>query len=411
MLGGKLVEPLRSADYRRLWLGQLVSVVGDKVDQIALGILVYEATGSGLQMGITLAISMLPSALLGMVAGVYVDRFDKRRTMIVADLFRAALVFSVPFVAEVSIIAVYVVALLVATVSLFFEPAKLSLIPKLVREDELMAANSLDNATVSAAELVGLAFAAAVVAVMGTRLAFFFDAATFLVSTYFIARIAHREDREARSRAVIEGVWADVAEGTRYMWRHELLRDLLLIYSVAMAAVAASVTFFYVLALERFAAGAPGLALMDGAITVGLLVGSIAIGRTGSRGATRKLLWGLTAFAGMLWLLAVVPTVALAIPVLLAMGIANMYFYVPMSTVIQTTASPNMTGRAFAAKQTLSRIFSVGGFVLAGVITERVGIQPSIVFASLFMAVIAAIGWTRPQLRAAPLLPAAEAVQ
>lgn len=411
MLGGKLVEPLRSKDYRRLWLGQLVSVIGDKVDQIALGILVYEATGSGLQMGITLAISMLPSALFGMVAGVYVDRFDKRRTMIVADVLRAGLVLSVPFVAQVSIVAVYAVALLVATVSLFFEPAKLSLIPKLVRKDELMAANSLDNATVSTAELVGLAFAAGVVAAMGTRLAFFFDAATFLVSAFFIVRIAHREERHHGMRAVTDSIWADVIEGTRYMWRHDVLRDLLLVYSVAMAAVAASVTFFYVLALERFKAGAPGLAVMDGAITVGLLIGSVAVGRSSARAATRMLLWGLTSFAGMLWLLAVVPTVGLAIPVLLVMGIANMYFYVPMSTIIQTLATPAMTGRAFAAKQTLSRVFSVGGYVLAGVITERVGLQESIVVVSLFMAVIAAIGWMRPRLRAIPPLTAVEAVQ
>lgn len=411
MLWGTLIGPLRSKDYRRLWLGQLVSVIGDKVDQIALGILVYEATGSGLQMGITLAISMLPSALFGMVAGVYVDRFDKRRTMIAADLARAVLVLSVPFVAEVSIVGVYAVALLVATVSLFFEPSKLSLIPRLVREDELMAANSLDSATVSAAELVGLAFAAGLVAAVGTRLAFFFDSATFLVSTFFIWRIAHREERHAGAKAVAEGVWDDVLEGTRYMWRHEVLRDLLLVYSVAMAAVAASVTFFYVLALERFAAGAPGLALMDGAITVGLLIGSVAIGRTSAGGATRRLLCGLTAFAGMLWLLAVVPSVALAIPILLAMGIANMYFYVPMATVIQTMAVPAMTGRAFAAKQTLSRMFSVGGYVLAGVITERVGLQPSIIMMSLFMALVAAVGWSRPHLRATRPLPVAEAVQ
>lgn len=411
MLGGKLVEPLRSKDYRRLWLGQLVSVIGDKVDQIALGILVYEATGSGLQMGITLAISMLPSALFGMVAGVYVDRFDKRRTMIVADLVRAALVLSVPFVAEVSIYAVYAIALLVATVSLFFEPAKLSLIPKLVGDDQLMAANSLDNATVSAAELVGLALAAGVVAAMGTRLAFFLDAATFLVSAAFIVGIGHREAQRRAETAVAGGVWDDVVEGTRYMWRHDLLRDLLLVYSAAMAAVAASVTFFYVLALERFDAGAPGLAIMDGAITVGLLLGSVAIGRGSTSDVTRKLLWGLTWFAAMSLLLALVPTVVLAVPILLAMGVANMYFYVPMSTVIQTAAVPSMTGRAFAAKQTLSRIFSVGGYLAAGVLTESIGLGSSILTVGAFMLVVVAIGWSRPRLRMKGPLTAEAAVQ
>jgi predicted MFS family arabinose efflux permease len=320
-------------------------------------------------------------------------------------------VLSVPFVAEVSIIAVYAVAMGVATLSLFFEPAKLSLIPRLVEKDKLMAANSLDNATVSAAELVGLAFAAGIVAAMGTRLAFFFDAATFAVSALFIMRISYREHREVQPRVGVEGVWTEVVEGTRYMWHHDILRDLLLVYSIAMAAVAASVQFFFMLALERFSAGAPGLALMDGAITVGLLIGSVVISRASARGATRNLLWGLTAFAGMLWLLAVVPGVALAIPVLLAMGVANMFFYVPMSTVIQTAADPAMTGRAFAAKQTLSRTFSVAGFLLAGVITEHAGLQPSIILVSVFMGLVAAAGWTRPRLRAGDALTPVEAVQ
>ncbi len=411
MLGGRLAEPLRSRDYRRLWLGQLVSVIGDKVDQIALGILVYEATGSGLQMGIVLALSMLPAALFGMVAGAYVDRFDKRRTMIVADLLRAVLVLSVPFVAEYSIVAVYAVALLVATVSLFFEPAKLSLIPKLVDEEQLMAANSLDNATVSAAELAGLAFAAGLVASMGTRLAFFLDSATFLVSALFILGVGYRETRQSGQVAPTGGVWADVVEGMRYIWQHDVLRDLLLVYSAATAAVAAALLFFYVLALEKFDGGAPGLAVMDGAITVGLLIGSILIGRTGAAGAVRKLLWGLTVFAGLYWLLAVVPTVAWSIPLLLVMGIANMFFYVPMSTVLQTMTVPSMTGRAFAAKQTLSRTLSVGGYLAAGALTEKLGLQTSIILVSGFMVTVAAIGWLRPALRRALPLSGAQDLQ
>lgn len=413
MPGGGLLEPLRSRDFRRLWLGQLVSVVGDKVDQIALGILVYQKTGSGLQMGITLAISMLPAAVFGMVAGTFVDRLDKRRTMLVADALRAALVLSVPFVAERfdSILPVYIVALILATVGLFFEPAKLSLIPKLVRRDELMAANSLDNATVSAAELTGLAFAAGIVASMGVRLAFFFDAATFVVSAIFVLAIGHREVLEPATGGVLTGVGADLVEGLRSVWRHPVLRDLLAVYAVAMSAVAASVTFVYVLALETFRGGAPGLALMDGSITVGLLLGSVAVGRGSATGATRKLLAGLSAFAALHFLLAVTPTIAWSVPVLLAMGVANMYFYVPMSTVLQTVVMPSMRGRAFAAKQTLSRAFSVAGFITAGACAEQLGVRQSIIIVSTFLVLVAAVGWSRPALRADLSADVAEVVE
>ena len=413
MSGGGLLEPLRSKDFRRLWLGQLVSVVGDKVDQIALGILVYQKTGSGLQMGITLAISMLPAALFGMVAGTFVDRFDKRLTMLAADAVRAALVLSVPVVAERfdGIFPVYVIAFILATVGLFFEPAKLSLIPKLVSRDGLMAANSLDNATVSAAELAGLAFAAGVVASMGVRLAFFFDAATFVVSAIFILAIGYREVVEPQTGGMFTGVGADLVEGLRFVWRHAVLRDLLGVYSVATSAVAASVTFVYVLALETFRGGAPGLALMDGSITVGLLLGSVAVGRGSATDATRKLLGGLTAFAVLHFVLAVTPTVAWSVPVLLAMGVANMYFYVPMSTVLQTVTTPSMRGRAFAAKQTMSRAFSVAGFIAAGAVAEQLGVRQSIVIVSLLLVLVAAVGWSRPALRADLSADVAEVVE
>jgi hypothetical protein len=180
-----------------------------------------------------------------------------------------------------------------------------------------------------------------------------------------------------------------------------VLRELLPIYSVAMAGVAASLTFVYVLALDRFDAGAPGLAIMDGAITVGLLLGSVIIGRASTSGGTRKILWGLSAFAVLLAVTAALPSVGWAVPLFVAMGVANMFFYVPMITVLQTTSLPSMRGRAFAAKQTLSRILSVLGFVGAGALAESIGLSPSILLVSGFIGVAALIGWTRPQLRAA----------
>ena len=97
-----VLAPLRHPDYAKLWLGQMVSVVGDKLNQIAMGIMVYKLTGSMLQMGVMLGITVLPSALFGLVAGAYVDRWDYRRTMIGADLLRAWLVFLIPWAIRAS---------------------------------------------------------------------------------------------------------------------------------------------------------------------------------------------------------------------------------------------------------------------------------------------------------------------
>lgn len=403
MAGGRLWVPLRSSDYRRLWLGQTVSVIGDKVDQIALSVLVYQKTGSELQMGIALAISMLPAALFGMLAGAYVDRWDRRRTMLVSDLLRAALVLSIPFAVEVGLWLVYVLAFLVALVSLFFEPAKLSLIPELVGAEDLMAANSLDNATVSAAELAGLAFAGGIVAGLGYRTAFFFDAATYLLSALFIWSISHRGQVQL---AFDGGRWRDAVrdavEGVRYVIAHPVLRDLLAVYSVVSAGIAATVTFTTLLALDRFDAGAAGLAILDGAITSGLLFGSLAVGRATPGNPVRKLLTGLLWFAALFAATAFVPSIVWAVPLLFAGGIANMFVYVPLATLLQTITAVDMRGRVFAAKQTASRVLSVIGFLAAGAMASRsaLGLTASILVVCAFIALAALVGWSRPSLRA-----------
>jgi len=402
MLGGRLFVPLRSADYRRLWAGQFVSVVGDKIDQIALGILVYQKTGSELQMGIMLAISMLPAALFGMLAGAFVDRWDRRGTMVVADVLRAACVFAVPFVAEWSLPAVYALAFAAGTIALFFEPAKLSLVPELVGHDDLMAANSLDNATSSVAELAGLLFGGALVAVLGYRAAFLLDGATFLISALLILSISHRSARPAGEKRISLGpVLGETVEGLRYVWGHPVLRDLLGVYSFAIMGVAASTTFIYALALDRFAAGAVGLATLDGAITVGLLAGSVIVGQADPSGPARKLLMGLLVFGVLVSFASVTPTIAATAAVLFCAGVANMFFYVPMATILQQDAEPSMRGRVFAAKQSLSRVLSVVGFIGAGALAEGIGLTPSILIAGMIVIAMSLYGWTRPQLRLA----------
>jgi len=406
MFSGHIWLPLRSSDYRKLWFGQMISVIGDKVDQIALGILVYGVTGSMLQMGVMLAISTLPAALFGLPAGALVDRWDHRVTMVVSDLLRAALVLSIPFVVirgahgVYAVYPVYAVAFLVGLVSVFFEPAKLSLIPELVEPDHLVAANSLDNASASVAELLGLGFAAALVATLGYRVAFFLDAGTFVLSALFIMLITYRQ-QSAPAAEQAPRLIEQVGLGLRYIRDVPVLRDLLSVYMVAATGVSASITIVYVLALERYKAGAAGLASLDAAITVGLLVGSFAVGHTGLDGAGRRFIQGLCAFGFLFAALAFAPGMPWAIALLLAGGIANMWFQIPMATLLQHESQPQLRGRVFAAKSTLTKLVTVVGYVGAGFLAERVGVTVAILAVGGLVVLAGLIGLSRPALRAA----------
>ena len=392
--------PLRVPDYRRLWVGQVVSVVGDKINQIAMAIMVYAITGSMLQMGIMLGVTLLPAALFGVVAGVYVDRWDRRRTMLTADLLRAAAVLAIPFVAGFGIGWAYLLAFFASTVALFFVPAKRSLIPDIVSAEGLMAANSLDNASEAIAELGGLAMGGAIVATLGYRWAFGLDAVTFLWSAGSVALIAHRRQVPAQA-ARGTSVLSEAAEGLRSIWRSDVLRELTGVYVFAALFAAASIALCYALALVRYHAGAPGVAMLDVATTVGILLGSVLVGRGGLEHAGLKFLGGIAAFGFAFALIALAGNIWVAMVLLFLVGIANMYFFIPATTLYQTHAEEAVRGRVMATTATINRVSMVVGLVAAGALAETVSIPLLTAAIGVAALVVAVIGTTRVALRTA----------
>ncbi len=372
--GGQLktgvFAPLRIVDYRWLWIGQFVSMIGDKIHQIAMAMLVYSVTGSMLQMGLMLGITLLPAALFGLLAGVYVDRWDRRITMIVADLGRAALVASIPFVAPYGIGWVYAIAFIVSSVSLFFIPAKRASIPDLVPADELMAANSLDDTSEAVAEFAGLAFGAAIVATLGSSAAFGIDAVSFVFSAVMISRISLHAI--ASAEVATTTVWTEAVEGLRHIWSSSVLRDLIGVYALAAVFAAGALAVTYALALQRYNAGAPGVALLDAAVTAGTIVGALAVGRSGAGQPGRKFLLGIAGFGLSLAALALAETIWVAVPLLALVGVANMWFVVPATTILQTRSAVPMRGRVMAASTSVNRIAMVAGVVAVGALSESV---------------------------------------
>lgn len=368
-----MLAPLRVPNYRRLWIGQFVSVIGDKINQIAMAMMVYAVTGSMFQMGIMLGVTLLPAALFGVLAGVYVDRWDRRFTMIGADVGRAALVGLIPLVARFGIGWVYLIAFAVSTVSLFFIPAKRAIIPDLVPADELMAANSLDNASEAVAELAGLAVGAALVALLGTVVAFGVDAATFVFSAIMIALISLPQ-AIALPETAAGSVRREAIEGLRYIWKSDVLRDLIGVYVFAAVFGAASIALCYALALRRYHAGAPGIALLDAAVTVGILFGALAVGRSGTQHAGAKFLMGVACFGLSLVAVAFAQTIWVAVPILALGGVANMWFFIPATTIFQTRAAETVRGRVMAASTTVNRIAMVAGVIAVGALADSVSL-------------------------------------
>ncbi|MDR3686511.1 MAG: MFS transporter [Coriobacteriia bacterium] len=399
MLTG-VFAPLRVADYRRLWLGQIVSVVGDKINQIAMAMMVYAITGSMLQMGLMLGITFLPAAIFGVFAGVYVDRWDHRTTMVWADIARGILVLSIPFVVPFGLYWAYLIAFSVSTIALFFLPAKRAVIPDIVPADQLMAANSLDNASESVSELVGLALGGALMSVLQYRGAFIVDASTFVFSAIMIYSMTYRRAPSAHS-VEPPSVLGEAREGLEFIGRSNILRELMAVYIPAAVFGSAAISICYALALVRYKAGAPGLALLDAGIAVGALIGALAVARSGPGRPGLKFLFGTAAFGASLMLISLAGTIWVAVILFVMGGVANMWFFIPATTIMQTHASPELRGRVMAALTTATRLAMVVGLVGAGALADRTSIPLLTALTGAAAVAVALIGFSSSALRSA----------
>lgn len=148
----------RHRNFALMWTGQLVETIGCALTSLAASILVYRETGgSALSVGLMLMATTAPGLVVGLVAGVFVDRYDRRRIMIIADVLRAALVLLIPFLAFQNVAWLYLVVMLVSTVGQFFDPAWESVLPEAAPDEELAAANSLMAISTFGSTAIGFA--------------------------------------------------------------------------------------------------------------------------------------------------------------------------------------------------------------------------------------------------------------
>ncbi|MGW3322830.1 MFS transporter [Streptomyces virginiae] len=225
----------RNKDFTVFWLGQALSVLGGSVSMLALPLLVLHATGSLVQMGLVTVVSSATSIGAGVFAGYVVDRLDRRKLMIVCDLVRAVLFGAVPlvwWVAGPQIWLLYVLTALAAVLRTLFDVAYVTAIPRLVRTQDLTAANGRLMGTFAFGSLLGPVVAGFLTAGVGADWALALDGATFLVSAAslgrvrFTARPAGDEPDKAGPEAGA-GVFREMfVVGFRFLWRHPLLRPL-----------------------------------------------------------------------------------------------------------------------------------------------------------------------------------------
>src|SRR3984893_645300 len=211
----------RNYNFRQLWLGQVVSQMGDWFDTIALYTIILNLTGSGRDVGLLLVARFLPSFLFGTLSGVVADRFSRRTIMIISDVLRALVVLGFLFVRRADQLwLIYVLTVLQLGLSTFFEPAKTAVIPSIVADRELVAANAISSVTWSVMLTLGAAIGGLITGWFGTDAAFILDALSYVLSAALISSVhfPKRPRREKQKLTVGRALGVmETIEGARYV--------------------------------------------------------------------------------------------------------------------------------------------------------------------------------------------------
>lgn len=363
--------------FSALWTGQLISLIGDRIHQVAVAFVVLYATGSPIAVGIAFFVATVPNLLFGAVAGTLVDRWDHRETMIVSDLLRASLVLLIPIAASIDLLFIYPMVFLVTTISVFFRPAKGAVLPRLVAPDDLNAANSAMWIAETFADIGGYAVAGIFVALLGPQLplAFWADAVTYVASAILIASI---------SVAPVQRVAATAAEaGSGFLAEMRagwvFLRGEPTVFANTIQATVAQFMLGVLIALlpvyaEQSIHGAPVAAtavygFLEGGIGAGNLIGGFVIGLLGSRIALgRMVILGYVFTGGCIAALALTGNFGAAFALTFGAGVGNLAFVIPSQTIVQTRTPPHLMGRLLGLRFTMvfgsmAIATGVGGFL------------------------------------------------
>jgi len=343
----------RNRNFRLLWLGQVVSQLGDWFNSVAMYALLFELTGSAKVVAVLMVVQILPLALVGPTAGVVVDRFDRRKIMIAADVIRGVTVLGLLFVRTPSMVwLAYLSTSLTVAATGFFEPARSSTVPLVVDRSELVSANAISTGTWSAMVAVGASLGGLVSAIFGRDVAFVMNSLSFFASALLIMQM-RVPARPAHARG--EAGWRGIADGIAYMRANTHVARIAFIKG-GWAVVGGALLLLAVLGERVFPIGGSsdaGIGLLYAARGIGATIGSFAIAVVARRATSNLTRWIGPSYiaAGLAYAtLGYAPSIWFAAATVVAAHTFGSMLWVASNVLLQLNVPDQFRGRVFAAE-------------------------------------------------------------
>ncbi len=371
-------------DFALLWWSGLVSMTGTWMLAIALPIHVYQLTGSAIATSGALIAATAPRLLLGSVAGAFVDRWDRRTTMVIGNVLLAAGLVPLWLVGSADLIwIVYAVAAFESTVALFVGPAENAMLPALVDPDDLLAANLLNSLNNNVARLGGPVLGGLLATVSGLGVVAAADMVTFVLAALLVALIrargAPRSDGPVAPEDAWRGLWREWALGLAFVKDRTTLRVLFLVVALMSVGEGVMGALFVVFVSDVLLGNATHYGTLVSAQAVGSLIGlAVLVPWTRRLRADRLLGLAFVCFGAIDLAIfnapAVVPRFELEVALFVAVGIPIVLLGPSLMTLLQTEVPDRYRGRVLGSLGTTEALFRVSGLVLGGLLAGPFGV-------------------------------------
>jgi len=375
---------LKQKNFALLWTGGLISMMGSWMLMVALPFHVFALTKSALATSGILMAMVAPGILFGSIAGVFVDRWDRRLVMVITSALQALVVLSLLLVRSAEWVwIIYVATFLESTLGIFFSPAEGALLPNLVGEEYLVPANSLNAMNDNLARIAGPALGGALLGILGFHSVILADVGSYLIAMVLILLIQAKNtspERDDQPDAAQEegaqksGVWKEMMAGLQYIRTNKALTGLFLVLAIGLFGDAIISVLMVVFVQQNMGLGAVEYGWFFTARGIGGLLGGLLVGKFGQKFTFSQLISvGLIISGSAVFAILAQPSLLILIGTVILMGPALMAWLISLQTIAQKETEDAFRGRVFGVLGMTNGFIMFFGSAIAGSLADHVG--------------------------------------
>jgi MFS family permease len=378
--------------FRTLWLAQFVSIFGDFLALFGvIALITFRWHGTAVQVTAVTISYLLPLAIIGPVAGVFVDHWNVKRVMIASDLIRAVLIVGLIFATDVRQICV--IFFVLSAVSSFFAPAQSVTLRTVVPAEGLLAANTLMAQAFYVVRLLSPALAGFLVAWLTEKSCFVLDTASFVFSAAMISSLSIVRPARAQVEKTVQSLTQDFLAGNKFIFTHAGLAFVFIAMAMAMFVLGSFSPLISIYIRDSLTAGPKAFGTISAMVGVGLIAGTQLVNRLGRMPKAQVVVGGLFALAIGVAFLGLFRNIPMAAASTFTMGFAIAFVWVPAQTMSQQETPAAMVGRVTSSFMSLISLAQVLGLLLSGLLAQKLGIRPLFLASAGVLALIAVAGF------------------